>query len=206
MDNLKKSSLSFLKKECLIEFGLENGTKIVNDSSVLLNELIEKADFRNNKAVEMHLRKFILPEVAFYLSMQKNSIEKERAYKYLYNEIQKPALKVSKQIGIFKKLTGFYSIAIWVIKKIMALGFPKEGWKVEWIKNDKTELAMNIHSCLYMELFSHYGCPELCKANCDSDFTTYKGLEPKVFFERTQTISTGADFCNFRFLNGNISK
>lgn len=203
MKNLKRSSLSFLRNECLIEFGVEKGTKIVNEAAVILNELIDNADFRNNKAVEIHLRKFILPEVAFYVSMQNNAIEKERAYQYLYQEIQKPALKLSRQIGIFKILPGFYFIAKWVIKKMMLLGFPKEGWSVEWTKNDKTELAMNIHSCLYMESFLHYGCPELCKANCDSDFTTYKGLEPKVLFKRTQTISSGSEFCNFRFLNPN---
>ncbi len=37
---------------------------------------------------------------------------------------------------------------------------------------------------------------------CDTDKTTFKGMEPKVVFARTQTIGEGADYCNFRYLNG----
>jgi hypothetical protein len=27
-------------------------------------------------------------------------------------------------------------------------------------------------------------------------------LEPKIIFKRTQTIGSGAEYCNFRFLSG----
>jgi hypothetical protein len=202
MDHLKKSKLSFIKKDCITQFGAAEGTKIYNDTSEMLTELLGDADFRNSKAVEMHMRKFILPEIAFYRVLQKNGIGKEKAYRFLDDEIQKRAQRSSKLFGAFSRLPWFFTIVKWVIKKAMAYGFPKEGWKTEWKKDNGNELAMNMHSCLYMETFTKYGCPELCKASCDSDVTTFRGMEPKVLFVRTQTISEGADYCNFRYLNG----
>jgi len=202
MDHLKKSKLSFIKKDCITQFGAAEGTKIYKDASEMLTELLGDADFRNSKAVEMHMRKFILPEIAFYRVLQKNGIGKEKAYRFLDDEIQKRAQRSSKQFGTFSRLPWFFPILKWVIKKAMAIGFPKEGWKTEWKEDNGNELAMNMHSCLYMETFTKYGCPELCKASCDSDVTTFRGMEPKVLFVRTQTISGGADYCNFRYLNG----
>jgi len=202
MDHLKKSKLSFIKKDCITQFGVAEGMKIFNDASEMLTELLEEADFRNSKAVEMHMRKFILPEIAFYRAMQKNGIGKEKAYRFLDDEIQKRAQRSGKLFGAFSRLPWFFPIVKWVIKKAMAYGFPKEGWKTEWKEDNRNELALNMHSCLYMETFTKYGCPELCKASCDSDVTTFRGMEPKVLFVRTQTISGGADYCNFRYLNG----
>ena len=202
MDHLRRSKLSFVKKDCISQFGLTVGTKIYYDASEILTELLGGADFRYSKAVEKHMRGFILPEIAYYRAMQKNGIGKEKAYQFLDDEIQKRAKKSSKVFGAFKRLPWFFSIVKWVIKKAMANGFPKEGWNTEWKTDDKNELAMNIHSCLYMETFTKYGCPELCKASCDSDVTTFRGMEPKVIFVRTQTIGAGADYCNFRYLNG----
>jgi len=202
MDHLKKSKLSFIKKDCITQFGAAEGSKICNDTSEMLTELLGDADFRNSKAVEMHMRKFILPEIAFFRAMQKNGIGKENAYRFLDDEIQKRARKSSRLFATFSRLLWFFTIVKWVIKKAMAYGFPKEGWNTEWKVDNNNELAMNMHSCLYMETFTKYGCPELCLASCDSDVTTFRGMEPKVFFVRTQTLSKGADYCNFRYLNG----
>ncbi len=202
MNSLNKSILSFIKKDCIVEFGNEKGVKIHMDTSVMLTELLENADFRNSKAVEKHLRYFILPEVAFYRAMQSNGIEKEKAYLFLYEELQKTAIKASRKIGILQILPFFFYITKWIIKKTMAHSFPKEGWQTEWKVDNKRELAMNIHSCLYLETFTKYGCPEICKATCDTDITTYGGLAPKVIFVRTKTLAEGGDCCNFRFIDG----
>jgi len=202
MDHLKKSHLSFIKKDCIAQFGLAAGTKIYYDAFAIMTALLKDADFRNCKAVEKHMRGFILPEIAYYRALQKNEIGKEKACQFLYDEIQKRAHKSSKVFGAFKGLPWFFSIVKWSIKKAIAYGFPKEGWNTEWKADNKNELALNMHSCLYMETFTKYGCPELCIASCDSDVTTFRGMEPKVVFIRTQTISKGADYCNFRYLNG----
>jgi hypothetical protein len=201
MDNLKKSNLSFIKTDCIKRFGLEKGTQIYADTSFITTELLVDIDFRKSKAVERHLRRFIIPEIAFYRAMHNNGIEKEEAYQFLHDEIQKPAQKASDMFGAFKFLPFFFPIAKWIIKKVMAVSFPKEGWNTEWKVDNKNELSMNIHSCLYMETFAKYACPELCKANCDTDVTSFKGMEPKIIFKRTQTIGSGADYCNFRYLN-----
>lgn len=83
----------------------------------------------------------------------------------------------------------------------MIKDFPKAGWQTEWKLDNKKELSMNIHSCLYLDTFTKYGCPEICKATCDTDITTYGGLAPKVIFLRTKTLAEGGDCCDFRFLN-----
>ncbi len=202
MNSLNKSILSFIKKDCTVAFGNEKGMKIYTDSSFILTELLETADFRNSKAVEKHLRYFILPEIAFYRAMQNNGIAKEKAYLFLHEELQKTAIKAGRKIGIFQILPFFFYITKWIVKKTMAHYFPKEGWQTEWKVDNKKELAMNMHSCLYLETFRKYGCLEICKATCDTDITTYGGLSPKVIFLRTKTLAEGGDCCDFKFING----
>lgn len=202
MNSINRSILSFVKMDCVEEFAREKGIKIYTDTSVMLRELLKTADFRNSKAVEKHMRYFILPEIAFYRSMQQNGIEKENAFRFLHHELQKPAIKSKRIIGIFKILPYFFFIVKWIVKKTMAKDFPKAGWQTEWKEDNKKELAMNIHSCLYLETFKAYGCPEICKATCDTDITTYRGLAPKVNFVRTKTLAEGGDCCDFRFFKG----
>ncbi len=202
MNSLTKSILSFIKKDCIVEFGHDKGVKIFSDTSSMLTGLIESADFRNSKVIEKHLRYFILPEIAFYRAMQINGIEKENAFRFLHSELQKPAKQSSRILGMFKILPYFFFIVKWIIKKSMAKVYPKTGWTTEWKEDNKKEFAMNIHSCLYLETFTNYGCPEICKASCDTDTATYGGLAPKVIFLRTNTLAEGGDCCNFRFLNG----
>lgn len=203
IDYFKKSSLSFLKQDCISLFGKEKGERIYKNSTELLEELLVSADFRNSKTVEKHMRINILPSIAFYRAMQANNIENEKAYHYLYDALQKSAQKVSDMFSLFKVIPCFFSFFRWVTKKKMASGFSKEVDTV-WKRDDNEEISLEFHSCVYMEILTQYNCPELCKAHCDGDSPSMKGLEPKVIFARAQgqTIGHGAEYCEFRYLNG----
>jgi hypothetical protein len=203
IDHFKKSSISFLKQDCISLFGKEMGERIYKNSTELLEELLASADFRNSKTVEKHMRVNIMPGIAFYRAMLANKIEKEQAYQYVYDAFQKAAQKISDMFSLFKVIPCFFSFFRWVTKKKMASGFSKEVDTV-WKCDNDDEISLEFYSCVYMEILTQYNCPELCKVHCDADSPSMKGLEPKVYFVRAQgqTIGHGADYCEFRYLNG----
>jgi hypothetical protein len=194
--------LPFLKKDCIALFGEEKGLNIYNDSSETLTKLLESADFRGSKPVEKHMRINILPGIAFYKAMQENGIEKEKAYQVFHDEIQKSVEKANGAFRILKMIPGFIAVFKWRAKKMMASDASKDLWDMVRKRDDKEELSFDIHRCVYVEILTQYGCPELCKAHCDADITSMRGLEPQVIFTRTQTIGYGAKYCDFRYLIG----
>ena len=44
--------------------------------------------------------------------------------------------------------------------------FPK------WVRSDNKEIHMNFKRCIYLDLTTQYGCPELCTAFCKNDPVT----------------------------------
>jgi len=50
-------------------------------------------------------------------------------------------------------------------------------------------------------LTKKYGCPELCTVFCENDDISFRGLMPKIRFERKGTLGQGADKCDFHLIN-----
>ena len=44
-----------------------------------------------------------------------------------------------------------------------------------------------------------HGCPELCRVYCENDNIAFSGLLPRIRFQRSGTLGTGGDCCDFHF-------
>jgi hypothetical protein len=70
----------------------------------------------------------------------------------------------------------------------------------EDIEVGEKEIKFKIVKCMWSEVFSSLGAPEIGEALvCESDFPRAKAWSPNLKLERTQTIMTGAPFCDFRY-------
>ncbi|MEQ9639141.1 MAG: L-2-amino-thiazoline-4-carboxylic acid hydrolase [Alphaproteobacteria bacterium] len=70
----------------------------------------------------------------------------------------------------------------------------------EMLRDDGEVRAYNITRCAHAEFFKALGEPELGRfLLCDMDFDIAEVGAPDVEFKRTQTIMSGAAYCDFRY-------
>ena len=192
----------FMKDDCIKEFGNENGQKIYDESCKCFTLLMEKADCRNNKSIKEHFAKNMFPIIAYYLTLLDKGFSKDEAYNLTLKETQKAAHNKKVKNESIARLPFAYKLFKFLSKKIIGKNYPKEGWDIEWIKFDNSEIHMNFNRCIYFEMTSQCGCPELCTVFCRNDNTAFSGFEPKIHFMRTATIAEGAACCDFHFIRG----
>lgn len=94
-------------------------------------------------------------------------------------------------------------------------GGPRQQWEALWadlrpriggaverdMLTDTAEVRdYNVTRCAYAEFFRSLGEPELGRfLLCDLDFDLAEVGAPEVEFRRTQTIMSGAPYCDFRY-------
>ncbi len=72
------------------------------------------------------------------------------------------------------------------------------GWDIEFPKSERNRFAMTTHRCMFFEIFSKYGRPELTKGFCQVDNILYGNL-PKTKFSYTERIGEGGSKCDYVF-------
>jgi hypothetical protein len=81
-----------------------------------------------------------------------------------------------------------------------------EDWKkddaleIEVLEQSDTSYSFNVTRCRYAELYRSLGIPELGEIlSCNRDYSLIEGFNPDIRLTRTQTIMSGAAFCDFRY-------
>ena len=141
------------------------------------------------------LTKTILPRVALYKALQADEMYKDRAYeltrRYMIEVI---GMQKHKSTAIIDKIPGFYRIYSKTFLRIMRTTDLQVSTQYE----GKDYYDITITNCLWHNACVEFGCPELCRAFCEVDDITYGGLT-KLGFDRTQTLGTGGECCDFHF-------
>ena len=188
------------------QFGTEAGLKLYAEIGQRLLELLATVDARNNVAVKKHLAQNILPAISCYQVLRGAGLEGTKAEAFTVSQMHERAQKAGKLFHRLSKIPGFYRIFQKSCTKAMQNNYPEAGWDMRWQKNDQTEIAFNCHRCVYWDVTTDLGCPELCPAFCANDDIVYGALYPKVWFLRTKTLANGGDYCDFRLVNGKWAK
>jgi len=155
-------------------------------------------EFPDNPRLRSHLIDGILPGLALYQVFRESGESQESALIVIDQTFEH--LFSDKRVSM-QKLGGipfFYSILRFYIKPAMRQ-YPAEGWKIDWIQNDKEAIRFNMISCFYFDTLSRYGAPELTASFCKVDDFIYRDMSPKIKWERSQTIARGETHCDFCF-------
>ncbi len=72
------------------------------------------------------------------------------------------------------------------------------GWDVEFPKCAGDTFSMITHKCIYQQIFSKYGMPEMTAVFCRVDDVLYSNL-PRAEFLYTQQIGNGGSMCDYTF-------
>jgi hypothetical protein len=72
--------------------------------------------------------------------------------------------------------------------------------QLKYLEKSNQHLFFDVHRCRYAEMYMSLGLSELGSIlSCGRDFAFARGFNPYLRLERTQTIMSGHDHCDFRF-------
>jgi len=149
-----------------------------------------------DKALFTHLEE-ILPCIAFYEALLRKTGTIERALalfdSWAFDEIEKLAVVFQKvmKTGLWRKVPA-------IADRLIDKAFSSEaGFKSIPVEGGEG-FARDMLNCPYFETCKKYGCPEITQFFCKSDDITYGSLHPDLVWERTKTLGTGGDWCDFR--------
>ncbi|MBU3132364.1 L-2-amino-thiazoline-4-carboxylic acid hydrolase [Clostridium gasigenes] len=190
-----------LKSICIEKYGNEKGLYIYNKAEEIFRKMKDEADYRNSDVIKEHMTKKIFPVLAYYMALLEYSFSTNDAYANTLEETQKHATLSKKKNEKLGKMPFSYYLFKLCSKKVMGKNFPDEGWETEWVRYDNKEVHFNLKRCVYFEVTSQYGHPELCTVFCANDTTSFSGYLPNITFERSGTIGEGKRMCDFHFKN-----
>jgi len=168
-------------------------------------DLSANHDLPQNSFLKWHLIEGILPGLAFYQVLRESGESQENALATIDRAFESLFFDNVKKMKKFGRLPFIYHFLRLFIKPAMR-PYPAEGWKIEWIQNDKSAIRFNMKSCFYHDILSKYGAPELTASFCRVDDLTYENMSPALSWQRTMTIARGDAYCDFCFIRAKKGK
>ena len=183
-----------IKASLIEEFGESKANTLFHSQEKTLDTLIENTKNKSENQMKT-LVQTVLPRIALYKTLSKDSLSKEDVYAYMRKYmLDKVAAKKHASTAKMELVPGFYSIYSHIFLKIMRTTDLQESVQ----SHTKDSYDVTITKCLWHTACQENGCEELCRLFCDVDDVTYGGLK-KIGFTRTQTLGYGGDCCDFHF-------
>jgi hypothetical protein len=162
-------------------------------------DLFQKHELPQHHALQWHLIQGILPGLAFYKVLRENGESQESALAVIdqaFDVLFSDNFARMKKLGRLRFVYPFLRIYI----KPAMRSYPAEGWKIDWLQNDRNAIRFDMKSCFYFGTFSKYGAPELTASFCRVDDLTSGTMSAHIQWQRSRTIARGANYCDFCFL------
>jgi hypothetical protein len=70
---------------------------------------------------------------------------------------------------------------------------------MELLEDSEECLAFSNHHCIYLDVLSAYGAPELTALYCKLDDLMFQALPPTIVWRHSRTLARGDDECEFRW-------
>lgn len=183
-----------IKAFLIEEFGESKANTLFHSQEKTLDTLIENTKNKSENQMKT-LVQTVLPRIALYKTLSKDSLSKEDVYAYMRKYmLDKVAAKKHASTAKMELVPRFYSIYSHIFLKIMRTTDLQESVQ----SHTKDSYDVTITKCLWHTACQENGCEELCRLFCDVDDVTYGGLK-KIGFTRTQTLGYGGDCCDFHF-------
>ena len=183
-----------IKAFLIEEFGESKANTLFHSQEKTLDTLIENTKNKSENQMKT-LVQTVLPRIALYKTLSKDSLSKEDVYAYMRKYmLDKVAAKKHASTAKMELVPGFYSIYSHIFLKIMRTTDLQESVQ----SHTKDSYDVTITKGLWHTACQENGCEELCRLFCDVDDVTYGGLK-KIGFTRTQTLGYGGDCCDFHF-------
>lgn len=163
----------------------------------ILNQLIESV----NEGKWTKLQKktqigSILPKIALYKTFVELGISKDESKELVRHSSHYIANKAHIILKTLFKIPKFQKVFRMVMRKGMK---EDEIWHSNILKDDDKNFAMDVTKCLWKDTCDYFGCPEICEVFCSNDNVVF-GNNDKIEFQRTKTLGTEGEKCDFKFI------
>lgn len=192
--------IGYIRKELIKLYGKEKSNVIIELSQKYYQECLELCKDAS-KGEFMHLENTILPTTAVYKALLE--VDNENAFKNTKAIIIDLCEKGAKVLNGILKLPSMKSIFMKIMPKMATKMFGREcGFDYENFEANTSLLQMDMTMCPYVKYAKRFKVEELTTIFCESDFATYGNLSG-IAFKRTQTLGTGGNKCDFKFIRIN---
>ena len=153
------------------------------------------------KAVKQHTEGNLFPGIALCQAMEHAGVSHEEACGFLCREIPRASEREAEQLRKVLRFPGLYRLVPWVWKKATQKMFgPAAGFQFHFYETGSRRVKFDMLECPYQKTCQRYGCPELTAAFCGTDDVCYGHMHPRLQWNRTKTLGTGGDCCEFDIL------
>ena len=150
----------------------------------LVIKIFDKAGENLNKLYKMYQ----------ILSEELNS---DKAMEITEETVKDVCTKIGNILGKITSLPGMSSLFLQIFRiKVKKKFGDTSGFTQKFYNTEDGSLRFDTLKCPYCKYSKECGCPEIIHTFCDSDIYCYGNL-PKIEFNRTQTLGTGGDCCDF---------
>ncbi|MEJ2756905.1 MAG: L-2-amino-thiazoline-4-carboxylic acid hydrolase [Anaerolineales bacterium] len=184
-------------------FGKRESRRIVAGINHHYQTYLKEAPPVRSRALRIHLQRSIFPLLALYQSLLEAGFTREEALDTCQKLFFQTLEKQRKQQDWLGRLPFAYALYRWLVKPFMQVGFPNEGFEIEWVERSREQIAFNMHTCFYLNTLRKYGAPELTPIFCNADDLIYKDASPHIQWQRSQTLAKGGTHCDFRYIRKN---
>jgi hypothetical protein len=172
---------------------------LIAQAQARYEELYSQRPRFSHPALRAHVEGNILPALALYQTLLAAGVDQEEALAELDSILTQTFGNPVKVVGLLDKFPAPFETFKTITRKLMDLAFPPQGWQVQYLDDDDQIFGFNIHRCIYLETLTQYGAPELTSLFCKADDLIGDALPPEIVWERTGTLGTGAEYCDFRW-------
>lgn len=145
-----------------------------------------------------HLNNTILPTAAVYTALLET--DPANALAVIHEALISLCRMGNRMMQVILRIPGMKGLFMRMLPDMATSLFGREcGFDYTNFSADEKHLAMDTTFCPYCKYAQLLGVEALMPTFCESDFATYGGL-PGIRFTRTQTLGTGGDRCDFRFV------
>ncbi len=150
------------------------------------------------KVQERHVYGAILPAIACYKALLE--IEPDRAMKYMETASMNISLREGEMLKKIVSIPGMGRGFVNICRKMTPKMFgEKAGFSFDIISSEPGRFKFNMKKCPYVKYCREEGCYELTHIFCDNDIYSQGNL-PKVALNRTQTLGTNGEMCDFEYV------
>lgn len=170
----------------------------MKEGEALLAELYKEFP---ESAQNRHLQKNILPVAALVRLFEKRGEERTEAIQhasqiYLHDYVEPAAGSMAKMLRLPLLYRLFLPLVGTAMRRIYKADY---GFKINYHEMNSRKARFDVLQCPYFDSCCRLGYPELTDTFCTSDDMCYKGVHPKIHFEREGTIGRGQEVCDFYF-------
>lgn len=196
----RKLICNSFKKILYQQFGEKNGPSIYALFANRYKEMSCNREIYENRTLDGHIRKTILPGIALYKALLNWGISNEEALESLksfYKQMYRQTATTYKALG---KMPFFFQLLRIIAPFNMTVTYPKEGWTTNWIENSNERIAFNVTKCFFEDVLKFYNHEQLLRCFCQIDDDVYQGISPEIQWKRTSTIGRSGSKCDFCFI------